>query len=150
MTKFVMSPPAPEHGDRRVASTMLEPGPVRAANDSQPAAPANDSMPREAAGDPKPAKPASDKETVELQIASLLSAWDKTSLCARREFLTRIDQRIMTTHRIRSASANSASEAAPAVIGGRRRRTRRSLFSVVISVLVDSVRSRLTGHSARC
>jgi hypothetical protein len=108
----MMSPPAPEHSDRRVASTMLEPGPVRAANDSKPAAPANDSMPREAASDPKPAKPASDEDTVELQIAALLSAWDKTSLCARRAFLTRIDQRMITTHRSRSASANSASEAA--------------------------------------
>jgi hypothetical protein len=110
--QVMMSPPAREHGDRRVASTTLEPGPVQAANDSKPAGPANDSMPLEAASDPKPAKPPNDEETVELQIAALLSAWDKTSLCARRAFLTRIDQRMITTHRVRSASANSASEAA--------------------------------------
>ena len=121
MTKFMMSPPAPEHSDRRVASTMLEPGPVRAANDSKPAAPANDSMPREAASDPKPAKPASDEETVELQIAALLSAWDKTSLCARRAFLTRIDQRMMTTHRIRSASRQFGQRGGDRlIIGGQR------------------------------
>jgi hypothetical protein len=45
----------------------------------------------------------SDHETIERQITSLLAAWDMTSLCARREFLTRIDQRIMTTHWIRTA-----------------------------------------------
>jgi hypothetical protein len=108
----MMSPPAPEHGNPRVASTTLEPGPVLAANDSKPVGPANDSMPLEAASDPKSAKPANDEETVELQIAALMSAWDKTSLCAGRAFLTRIDQRMITTHRIRSASANSGSEAA--------------------------------------
>jgi hypothetical protein len=58
----------------------------------------------------KPAEPTSDEETVELQIAALISAWDKTSLCARREFLTRIDQRIMTTHWIRSARGNRAGD----------------------------------------
>jgi hypothetical protein len=57
------------------------------------------------------AKPPRDEETVELQIAALLSAWDRTSLCARREFLKRIDQRIMTAHRIRSANANPGGEA---------------------------------------
>ena len=110
--QVMMSPPAPEHSNPRIASTTLEPGPVLAANDSKPVEPANDSMPLEAASDPKPAKPASDEETVELQIAALMSAWDKTSLCARRAFLTRIDQRMITTHRIRSAFANSGSEAA--------------------------------------
>jgi hypothetical protein len=109
---LVALPPAPDHRDPGVISTAPEPGLLEAANDSQPAEPANDSRALEPAGDPKPAKPPSDKETVELQIASLLSAWDKTSLCARREFLTRIDQRIMTTHRIRSVHASAGSEAA--------------------------------------
>jgi hypothetical protein len=105
---LVASPPALGQGNPGVISTAPEPGSLQAANDSQPVA--NDLSPLEPADDPKPAKPPSDKETVELQIASLLSAWNKTSLCARREFLTRIDQRIMTTHRIRSA--NSGGEAA--------------------------------------
>ena len=109
---LVASPPAPDHGDPGDLSTAPEPGLVEAANDSRPAEAANDSMPPEPASDPTPARPPSDKETVELQIASLLSAWNKTSLCARREFLTRIDQRIMTTHRIRSVHANSGGEAA--------------------------------------
>jgi hypothetical protein len=107
---LVASPPAPDQGDPGVISTAPEPGSLQAANDSQPAA--NDSSPLEPVGDPKPANPPSDEETVELQITSLLSAWNKTSLCARREFLTRIDQRIMTTHRIRSVHANSGGEAA--------------------------------------
>jgi hypothetical protein len=104
------SPPAPDQGNPGLVSTAPETGSLQAANDSQPAA--NDSSPLEPAGDPKPANPPSDKDTVELQITSLLSAWNKTSLCARREFLTRIDQRIMTTHRIRSVHANSGGEAA--------------------------------------
>jgi hypothetical protein len=107
---LVASPPAPDQGNPGLISRAPEPGSLQAANDSQPAA--NDLGPLEPADDPKPAKPPSDKETVELQIASLLSAWNKTSLCARREFLTRIDQRIMTTHRIRSVHANSGGEAA--------------------------------------
>jgi hypothetical protein len=61
---------------------------------------------------PKLVEPTSDEETVELQIAALISAWDKTSLCARREFLTRIDQRIMTTHWIRSARGHRAGDGA--------------------------------------
>jgi len=68
-------------------------------------APSTTSSLFEPASDPKPAKPPSDEETVELQIVALLSAWDRTSLRARREFLTRIDQRIMTAHRIRSVQA---------------------------------------------
>jgi hypothetical protein len=75
-------------------------------------------MPLEAASDSKPVKSASDEGTVELQIAALLSAWDKTSLCARRAFLTRIDQRMITTHRIRSASANDGgTQVAPSRTG---------------------------------
>ena len=72
--------------------------------------PANDTkpVPEEA----KPVAPPSDQETIETQIASLLAAWDKTSLCARREFLTRIDQRIMTTHWIRTARGQFARGAA--------------------------------------
>jgi hypothetical protein len=91
---------------------MLGPAPIRAANDSKPIEQAHGSMPLEPAGNPKPVKPPNDEETVELQIAALVSAWDRTSLRARREFLTRIDQRILTTHRIRSPHANSESEAA--------------------------------------
>jgi hypothetical protein len=102
-------PSAPNHG--APGETTLEPGPVQAANDSKPVEHAHGSRPLEPAGDPKPVKPPNDEETVERQIAALLSAWDRTSLRARREFLTRIDQRIMTTHRIRSAHANSGSEA---------------------------------------
>jgi hypothetical protein len=55
-----------------------------------------------------PAASGSDQEAIERQIASLISAWDRTSLCARREFLTRIDQRIMTTHWIRTARGQLA------------------------------------------
>jgi hypothetical protein len=58
------------------------------------------------------AAPESAEEAIERQISSLLAAWDKTSLCARREFLTRIDQRIMTTHWIRSARGQLAKSAA--------------------------------------
>jgi hypothetical protein len=54
----------------------------------------------------------SDRDAIERQIASLLSAWERTSLCARREFLTRIDQRIMTTHWIRTARGQLAKGAA--------------------------------------
>jgi hypothetical protein len=90
---------------------VIGPAPIQAANDSTPVEQAHGSRPLELASDPKPVKPPNDEETVELQIAALLSAWDRTSLRARREFLTRIDQRIMTAHRIRSAPANSGSEA---------------------------------------
>jgi hypothetical protein len=73
--------------------------------------PANDTKPT-APGQAKPASPESDQETIERQIVSLLAEWDKTSLCARREFLTRIDQRIMTTHWIRTARGQLAKGAA--------------------------------------
>jgi hypothetical protein len=46
--------------------------------------------------DPKLVKRTRDEEAIEQQITALMSAWDKTSLCARRKFLTRVDQRIMT------------------------------------------------------
>jgi hypothetical protein len=83
------------------------------ANDSRPLepkalAPANDPAPM------KQIKPFSDEETVEQQIAALLSAWDKASLRARRKFLTRIDQRIMTAHLARSASRSPAGDGAAA------------------------------------
>jgi hypothetical protein len=102
-------PSAPNHGGPGEIPT-LRPRPVQAANDSRPVEQAHGSKSLEPAGDPKPFKPPNDEETVETQIAALLSAWDRTSLRARREFLTRIDQRIMTAHRIRSAP-NSGSEA---------------------------------------
>jgi hypothetical protein len=72
--------------------------------------PANDTRP--VPEEPKPVAPESEQETIERQIASLIAAWDKTSLCARREFLTRIDQRIMTTHWIRTARGQLAKGAA--------------------------------------
>jgi hypothetical protein len=111
-------PAAPGHGDPGVVSMAFDPRPVEAANDSKPLEAPRDSRPVEPSADPKPAidpKPAkspSDEDTVELQIAALLSAWDKTSLRARRAFLTRIDQRIMTTLRIRSVPPGSGGEAA--------------------------------------
>ncbi len=108
---LMASPSAPDQRDPAVIPAVPEPGSLQAANDSQPLEAANDAGPPEPASDPKPANPPSDKEAVELQIASLLSAWDKTSLCARREFLTRIDQRILTTHRIRGVHAHSGGEA---------------------------------------
>lgn len=85
------------------------------AADEPPGAP-EPVTPDQAPGDPKPAtavKPVSDEETIERQIAALISAWNQTSLCARREFLTRIDQRIMTTHRIRSVSRQAAASDSP-------------------------------------
>jgi hypothetical protein len=72
--------------------------------------PANDTRPVPEAL--KPVAPESEQETIELQIASLLAAWDQTSLCARREFLTRIDQRIMTTHWMGTARGQLAKGAA--------------------------------------
>jgi len=107
-----MALPAPNHGAPSEMPPIIGPRPVQAANDSKPVERAHGSSPLEPAGDPKPVKPPNDEEAVEMQIVALLSAWDRTSLRARREFLTRIDQRILTTHRIRSAHANSASEAA--------------------------------------
>jgi hypothetical protein len=82
----------------------------------QPAGAPEPVTPDKAPGDPASAtavKPVNDEETIERQIAALISAWNKTSLCARREFLTRIDQRIMTTHRIRSVSRQAAASDSP-------------------------------------
>jgi hypothetical protein len=103
-------PAAPGHGDPGAIATAFDPRPVEAANDSRPLEAPHASRPVEPAADPKPAKPPSYEDTVELQIAALLSAWDKTSLRARRAFLTRIDQRIMTTLRIRSVPPDSGGE----------------------------------------
>jgi hypothetical protein len=55
----------------------------------------------------EPGEPTSDEGAVEQQIAALMSAWNKASLRGRREFLTRIDQRILTAHRIRSVPPQS-------------------------------------------
>jgi hypothetical protein len=125
-----------KHCDQGEASSLLEPKLVQPANDATPAeptpaeptpaeptpagptpaGPTGDAIPVAGpTGDVIPVKPTSDEETIELQIAALISAWDKTSLCARRVFLTRIDQRIMTTHLIRSASRNPARDGAAAV-----------------------------------
>ncbi len=82
---------------------------VEPANDPQPL----EEKPLAPAYDPTPMKqikPFNDEETVELQIAALLSAWDKASLRARRKFLTRIDQRIMTAHLARSTSRSLAGD----------------------------------------
>jgi hypothetical protein len=48
--------------------------------------------------EPKPLEPTSDQEAIEQQVAALMSLWDKSSLGARRAFLTRIDQRMLTTY----------------------------------------------------
>jgi hypothetical protein len=47
--------------------------------------------------EPKPPEPTSDQEAIEQQVAALMSVWNKSSL-ARRAFLTRIDQRMLTAH----------------------------------------------------
>jgi hypothetical protein len=100
---------AAEHKHRDPGETLAALGPhlIEPANDPKPLepkplAPANDPAPK------KQIKPFSDEETVEQQIAALFSAWDKASLCARRKFLTRIDQRIMTAHLAGSASRSPA------------------------------------------
>jgi hypothetical protein len=102
------------HCDPGETLVTLGPHLTEPANDPKPLeprplAPANEPTPM------KKIKPFSDEETVEQQIAALLTAWDKTSLCARRKFLTRIDQRIMTAHLARSAFRNPADEGAAAV-----------------------------------
>jgi hypothetical protein len=89
-----------------VAEPMVAPAIVRMTR----MVPANDTKP--VPEEPKPVAPESDQDTIERQIAWLLVAWDRTSLCARREFLTRIDQRIMTTHWIRTARGQLAKGAA--------------------------------------
>jgi hypothetical protein len=88
-----------------VAEPMVQPAIVRItrmapANDARPVVPGELAV-RE-----------NDQEIVERQIVSLLAAWDRTSLCARREFLTRIDQRIMSTHWIRTVRGQLAKGAA--------------------------------------
>jgi hypothetical protein len=85
-----------------VQTAIVRITPMLPANDIKPVAPA----------EPKPVALESDQETIERQIATLLAAWDKTSLCARREFLSRIDQRIMTTHWIRTARSQLAKRTA--------------------------------------
>jgi|HubBroStandDraft_6_1064221.scaffolds.fasta_scaffold937954_2 hypothetical protein len=85
-----------------VAEPVIQPAIVRIGRVA-----ANDTRPISLEG-PKAVAPESDQETIERQIASLLAAWDRTSLCARREFLTRIDQRIMTTHWVRTARGQLA------------------------------------------
>jgi hypothetical protein len=104
---------AAEHKHFDPGETLVALGPhlTKPANDPnplepKPLAPANDPAPM------KQIKPFSDEETVEQQIAALLSAWDKASLCARRKFLTRIDQRIMTAHLARAVSRNPAGDGA--------------------------------------
>ena len=89
-----------------VVESVVQPAVVRMTR----MVPANDTRPVPEA--PKPVAPESEQETIERQIVSLLAAWDQTSLCARREFLTRIDQRIMTTHWIRTARGQLAKGAA--------------------------------------
>lgn len=89
-----------------VVEPVVQPAVVRIAR-----VPANDTRPVSPA-ELKPVAPESDEETIERQITTLLAAWDRTSLCARREFLTRIDQRIMTTHWIRTARGELAKGAA--------------------------------------
>jgi hypothetical protein len=89
-----------------IAELVIQPAIVRIGR-----VPANDTRPV-SLQEPKPGAPESDRETIERQITLLLAAWDRTSLCARREFLTRIDQRIMTTHWIRTARGQRARGAA--------------------------------------
>jgi hypothetical protein len=57
--------------------------------------------------EPKPLEPTSDQEAIDQQVAALMSAWNKASLGARKAFLKRIDQRILTTPRIKDDPAES-------------------------------------------
>jgi hypothetical protein len=41
--------------------------------------------------EPKPLEPISEREAIQQQVAALTSVWNKSSLRARRAFLTRID-----------------------------------------------------------
>jgi hypothetical protein len=95
---------------RVVAEPVVEPA-IQSAIVRIARVPANDTRPV-SPEEHGPVAPESDEEAIERQITSLLAAWDRTSLCARREFLTRIDQRIMTTHRIRTARGELAKDAA--------------------------------------
>jgi hypothetical protein len=94
------------------ALVALGPQPPQPANDSRPPEPANDQAP---ATEPVPVQPPSEEDALEQQIAALLSAWDKTSLSARRRFLTRIDQRIMTAHLSRSVARDPAGDGAATI-----------------------------------
>ena len=96
-----------KHCDQGEASSLLEPRLVQPANDPTPIEPPSGAVLIKPTSDAMPVKPTSDQEAIELQIAALISAWDKTSLCARRVFLTRIDQRIMTAHLARSVAQSS-------------------------------------------
>ena len=78
----------------------------------------NEPTPVVSASEPAPVKATSDEEIVEQQIAALVSAWDRASLRARRKFLTRIDQRIMTAHLARVGSSSPAGDAAAFNPGG--------------------------------
>jgi hypothetical protein len=55
--------------------------------------------------EPKPLEPTRDNEAIEQQVTALMSAWNKASLGARRSFLKRIDQRILTAHRTKDDPA---------------------------------------------
>jgi hypothetical protein len=117
-------PPTPWPGPVQPAN---DPGPVPAVKPTggaepvaadEPAGAPEPVAPDKPPGDPASAaavKPVGDEEIIERQIAALISAWNKTSLCARREFLTRIDQRIMTTHRIRSVSRQATASDSPTI-----------------------------------
>jgi hypothetical protein len=107
----------PSHHARIEPVVTLSPDALRPANDATPLKLANDPA-LGPASDPTPARVLSDEEIVEQQIAALISAWDKTSLRARRKFLTRIDQRIMTAHLMRAGSGSPAAAAAAFDPGG--------------------------------
>jgi hypothetical protein len=98
--------------ERAEAPVMLGPQTPRPANDAAPVNAANEATPVAPASEPAPVKAPSDEEIVEQQIAALVSAWDRASLRARRKFLTRIDQRIMTAHLARVGSSSPAGDAA--------------------------------------
>jgi hypothetical protein len=53
----------------------------------------------------KPLDPTTDHEAMEQQVTALLSAWNRASLRARRTFLKRIDQRILSAHRTKEDPA---------------------------------------------
>jgi hypothetical protein len=97
---------------RADAAVALGPETPRPANDVAPLNAVNEATPVVSASEPAPVKATSDEEIVEQQIAALVSAWDRASLRARRKFLTRIDQRIMTAHLARVGSSSPAGDAA--------------------------------------
>jgi hypothetical protein len=102
-------PAAEPTGD--AVAAVEQPGEAEPVAAPKPASAPEPAPPDKVPGDPASAtavQSASDEEIIERQIAALISAWNRTSLCARREFLTRIDQRIMTAHRIRSRQATAS------------------------------------------